>query len=214
MSPVRPWHHAWLVAMALLLGTFAAYHLLEPRPVATRRDLSFLPTTLADWRGEPGDPRLEPLALPQADEEVARIYLGPAGRVARVYAGYYRSQQQGREVVSYTSAGVHRVATEVRLALAGPQAYPINRALLRDGREPRVLYFWYDLNGRVVANRYLAKLTTIADAIMRRRSNGAFVAVSLSLEADGEPAQMTEVEATFLRALFLVLRDFLPTEAV
>ena len=44
-----------------------------------------------------------------------------------------------------------------------------------------LIFFWYHLNGRIVTNPYLAKLYTLWDFMIHRRTNGAVVLVTMSI---------------------------------
>ena len=63
------------------------------------------------------------------------------------------------------------------VAAGHQQSYRVNRVVLHDGRESHNVLFWYELNGRQVADPYRAKLWTIGDALYWRRTNGALVVV-------------------------------------
>ena len=48
------------------------------------------------------------------------------------------------------------------------------------------MLFWYDVNGRIVADFYRLKSYTIWDAVTRRRTNGAVVMIAWDGPAGAE----------------------------
>lgn len=196
------WDRAWLVAIFLLGALWSAYHFYPIRAVPLKTPLRAFPTVLGQWWGEDTDPQVEPFRLRDAQEELARIYQDDAGHAVRLYIGYYESQEEGRKLISDLSKDLHSKAVEVTLSPAPRQAYRVNRVSIHDAQRTRVALYWYDLNGRVVANPYQAKLVTALDALTHGRTNGAIVAVSVPAE---EPA-----DANFIRELILALPGHLP----
>ena len=193
-----PWSRSWLVATLLLGLTAVAYYFFPIHPIELPRDLKSFPLTLGEWHGEDIDPGEHPLRTQGAHEELARRYRDGSGRAVTLYVGYFRSQEQGRELVSYLSKQSHRRSSEVDIQVPAGQVVRVNRLPLTEDGEGRVVFFWYDLNGRIVANRFLAKLATVADALTRGRTNGALVAVSTP-----------EGQAEFLSQLLPLLRSYL-----
>jgi len=49
------------------------------------------------------------------------------------------------------------------------------RTVLDDRGTGRQAYYWYDIDGRPVLNKYAAKLVSVANGIFRRRTNAALV---------------------------------------
>lgn len=195
---------AWAIALAAVAGTWGAGVLRPVVPVFPVGELRALPTTVGDWRAEATDVRAEALRLPGADEELARVYGDAAGRALRLYVAYFARQSQDRDLVNYRSKAFHEDAVEIAVTGEGGRTYRLNRAVRHEGRQPWVVIFWYDLNGRILANRYLAKVTTALDGLTAGRTNGAFVAVSFPSEPAGavdETAVVREFVAVIRRHL-------------
>jgi EpsI family protein len=202
VSGAAGWRSSWRLALALLVGLLVAYYGYRTPPVALARDLPSFPTTLRDWRGEDVDPGREPVRAPGASAELGRVYRDPAGRSAHVYIAYFERQEQGRELVSYVTKDWHRQAEAVTVRADGGDVL-VNRAVLGGNGGGQVVFFWYELNGRIVASRYAAKLATISDSVLRRRSNGALVAVVM-------PAAPSETGADLVVEVLRALRPILP----
>lgn len=209
MLPRHRWNRAWLVAVLLLVAIGGSYYLYPITPVPLRKDLRLFPRTLGNWRGEDTDPSLAPFRIEGAHQEITRIYRDDAGRAVTVYIGYFELQEQGTELVNDAYKDFYR-GEVVEIPIGSHQTYRVNQVVTRDGQESRVTLFWYDLNGRVVASLYRAKLTTMLDALTRGRTNGAVVAVSV---LPGEPGNVQETlreQRAFLGELIATLRGYLP----
>ncbi|HEU5321300.1 MAG TPA: exosortase W [Methylomirabilota bacterium] len=195
----RRWTVAWGLALAAVVGTWTVIALRPVTPVFPGAELRALPDTLGAWRGEAADVEAATLRVPGADEELARVYHDPAGRSVRLYVAYFASQSQDRDLVNHRSKDLHQDAVEIEVAGDEGRTYRLNRAVRQEGRHPQVVIFWYDLNGRILANRYLAKVTTAFDGLWYGRTNGALVSVSFS----AEPADSLDEMA--------VVREFFPS---
>lgn len=200
---------AWLVAVLLLLTISAATYLPGVSAVGLQQDLRRFPLTLAEWQGEEIDPGSNPLPIADADERLARVYRHRDGRVIVLYVEYFESQRQGRELVSYLHKEFHRRAVPIDIPSVPGRVYRVNRVLLEQAPDARVVFFWYDLNGRVVASRYLAKLATIQDALLQGQTNGALVVVSLPVPPSRDLADVSEVAVAFLHELLPLLTAYL-----
>jgi EpsI family protein len=211
-APDRRGHHALLAAMLVLAATGGYYffHTITPLPPA--QNLNAFPTQIGEWLGEEIDPRTETLRVNGADTELVRRYRDRAGRAVTLYIGYFDDQTQGKELVGYkTSWKFHRHEAQVTIPVGPEQAYRVNRAVLPDENGSRAVFFWYDLNGRVVANRYEAKLWTIWDALTLGRTNGATVAISIRLDQNS-PEQAFDDAQRFIRDTMFFIKKYLPSK--
>ena len=80
-----------------------------------------------------------------------------------------------------------------------------------EARVQRGLIFWYDLNGRIVADMYLAKAYTVWDALTRRRTNGAVIMVAWEYPAGVELDASRLKAIGFVRELVPLLRRHMPS---
>jgi len=49
--------------------------------------------------------------------------------------------------------------------------------LLPKRSNPKVIYFWYEINGETINHHYKVKLATFLEALFSRQNNGAFIMV-------------------------------------
>jgi EpsI family protein len=226
-SPVivahRPWVEASLLAVLLCAG---ASQLMATSSVEGGAALSSLPARIGDWALEK---ELNPVStrfsgfddeftgtypapggehrFVEADDQVMRTYQKAGGSV-QIYIGYYRRQRDGKELSGDASRALQRAASPITIpSELGP--FQVNEIVQHKDDGDRGVIFWYDLNGRIVRNIYLAKGYMLIDAITRRRTNGAVVMVAWDTRDGGELARQNAV--AFARGLVSILRSHLPS---
>ena len=193
--------------------------------VGLARNLQGLPATLGGWRASELDPsrpsRLSGVsedlvgAYPTptgvrtfagVDDEVSRVYENSSSMRLRVYVGYYRRQEEGRELAGETGRVLAAASRPVSLTIGRETVTA--REVVRDGDGvERGILYWYDIDGHIVSNAYLAKAYTLWAGLTRQRTNGAGVMITWegtsAAHADG-PAQAL----AFARELVPVLRNY------
>jgi EpsI family protein len=222
----RPWLQAGALVAVLSAGGFPL--VFKAADVRLDRELRLLPDRIDDWTMETV---AEPIASQFAvvdeklvgahpsnlaerrfvgvDDELVRAYRNAAGQQVRLYVGYYRRQEDGKKLAGEASATLHAVSSRVALELdSGTIA--LNQ-VVQPGAAKRAVLFWYDLNGRVVANKYLAKAYLISDALIRRRTNGAVVLVGWDCPAGADFDASQQRALGFVRALLPQLSRFIPS---
>jgi EpsI family protein len=223
-APRRPWLELSVLMLALVAG--GSRLLFRPADVGLSNDLRFLPRQIGAWTI---DTRVEPVpvrfpaiddALVQAyptpsgerrfagaDDELVRAYRSATGERVRLYIGYHRFQQEGKKLAGPASSALGRIASPVMLL---SESGTINEVDQLRGLVPRGVFFWYDLNGRIVANIYLAKGYTLWDALTRGRTNGAVIMVAWDCPAGRSVDASRQKALGFVQALVPLLRQYLP----
>jgi EpsI family protein len=204
----RPWLDA---AVLTLLLVAAAYRVtFIPSPISLSADLRDLPVHLENWTLDSGAlPSAADIRLTAPDDEIVRNYRNASGDRVRLYIGYYRRQEAGKELSHYAieslDAGAQRLALDRRPG--GRTEFIRNR-----GGDKGTLLFWFDVNGRIVDNLLAAKAYTIWDGLTRRRTNAAVVVVHwepMTPRVDDASAEKSAMG--FVRAVLPVLRRSFPS---
>ena len=85
----------------------------------------------------------------------------------------------------------------------------INRFVVSKGEAQSVVYYWYQQQGRVIADEFAAKFYLVSDSIRRHRSDAALVRVVVPTRPGA--VQISEkVGADFIGTAYPVVRTFLP----
>jgi len=178
-------------AVVLLLAVYPALALpqrTEFKPV--RSEFSQFPLRLGDWVGRRD--RMEPIYLDELkldDYLLADFVPGDASAEAihiddpvNVYVAYYASQRTGQSVHSPRSClpgGGWRIQEldQREVAEVPRRGAPlrVNRAVIQQGAERQLVYYWFQERGRDITNEYLVKWYLFADSLTRNRSDGALV---------------------------------------
>ena len=124
------------------------------------------------------------------DDYVSRIYgIGQQIPIG-LYVGYYGSQRTGDTIHSpkncLPGAGWEPVRAGY-LTISPPGGAPIevNEYLVAKGADKRLVLYWYQGRGRVIASEYAGKVWMVVDAIRLHRTDGALVRLVTPVD-DGE----------------------------
>jgi EpsI family protein len=195
------------VALALILMTVTVQQVVAAGPTPRSLNADVIPLEMEGWKAIPN--RLDESAVRAVgvDEELVRSYELPGTGHAHLYVGYYNKQRQGKELVGESAGKLHAKATDVDIVLASGQRARIAE-LRPDANAPRLVLFWYDVNGHVSADPTEVRLMTIRDVMLRRRSNGAVVAVTLDPAPGVSSSAAAEAARGFVRVALPALRPF------
>lgn len=208
----RPRSYAAMLIPLLVTGSYL--HFYGETPVLLTKELHAFPLQIGAWQGSEersDDPRFQEVGpvfqAASVDRELSRIYRRGADEV-RLYIGYFESQRQGKELINYKTVDLHRGVSRVSIDLGGA-AFEVNRALHVEGEGARQVLFWYDLNGRRVADRLKAQVTTAWGGLVAGRTAGAVVYLSTPLHGRDADAAFA-ASADFIREALPFLDEYLP----
>ncbi|HTK87454.1 MAG TPA: EpsI family protein [Nitrospiraceae bacterium] len=213
-----------VVSVALLTATCGLLHVLsyaEPSPA--KKPFSGFPLSIAErWQGKEIGLDKEVLDALKLTDYMMRLYVGlgedednAEEDVAPVwlYVGYYQSQRTGSTYHSpkncLPGAGWQfDEASEVPVMVAANTQVVINRALVRKGTDRQLILYWYHDRGRVIASEYWAKGYMVWDAVMKHRTDGALVRVSIPVTTTPDEAYRTGL--AFVTDIWPLLNDHMP----
>jgi EpsI family protein len=183
------------------------------RRVPLRRPLAEMPWNIGEWTAihqEDFDPAT--VAVLRADDYISRNYVRRTADQADLYIGYYETQRQGDTVHSplncLPAAGWQLLTMDRAAVDAGSEPIVVNRDLIQKGLDKRLVLYWYQSHGRVVASEYWSKAYLVLDGLRLHRTDGALVRV-ITPVVDGE-AGAEQRAADFVRTLFPVISLHLP----
>lgn len=193
---MKAWRFA-ILFLLILAGGFvvnAWEYLGEAR--VERKQLRDFPKQIGIWEQTGGDEQFnkETLAVLRASDYLLRNYRGADGRNVNFYVGYYASQRDGATYHSPLnclpgSGWVMSEPGKITITPAGRPAFVANKYLIQNGDHKELLVYWYQGRGRSVASEYWGKVYTVVDSVRMRRSDGAMVRITTSVESD-DPAAL------------------------
>lgn len=140
-----------------------------------------------------GAPEWQP-HYPKASLELKRGFGGPDEAQVELYAALYPYQRQGVEVIHAKNRpfglvyGWQPFSTGWQVARIGDQDLEVWQTQMRTPQGERLFWYWYWVDHRFTANRYLAKLLEVKSKLLNRRGEAAFVALSTKLDVPLEQA--------------------------
>ncbi|MFZ3137471.1 MAG: exosortase W [Thermodesulfovibrionales bacterium] len=182
----------------------------SPSPVPLKSDLKFFPYEIGSYQGTDVSVDNKLNEMFDTNNAVARVYRTDSGGEMNLYIGYLESQEQGKELVNYKSAEFHNAASREKILTDKSGTFEINKVISQKNGAEKVIYFWYDLNGHIIADRYCAKVRTVLDSLINRRTNGAIVMVSADIPDAGDSEKVFKDTEDFIRVLLPVLQGYLP----
>jgi len=191
-------------ALFILVATTGYLHFFKPRPVELVTPLSSFPLKIGDWTGHDVHLIDKRFSDVEADSHLNRVYRDGSGNEIKLYIGYFTLQQQNREIVHYKLDWLHYDAKVIRIP-SGSAATTIKKTATSGNGKMETIYFWYDVNGRILVDRYRTKLVTLMDAFTRRRTNGALVLITAA--NDGHMGENPALQ--FVQSVLPITRTFL-----
>jgi EpsI family protein len=216
---MKSWRFSILLVV-LLAGGFVvnAWEYLGEAHVE-RKSLKDFPTRVAAWEQIGTDEQFdaETLSVLRASDYLLRNYKNADGRFANFYVGYYASQRDGATYHSPLNClpGSGWVMSEpgrVTITPNGRSAFVVNKYVIQNGDHKEVLLYWYQGRGRSVASEYWGKVYTVFDSVRLRRSDGAMVRITTTIN-DSKPGAVESAMdlATDLAAKSsTILPEFIP----
>ena len=197
-----------LAAQAVLF--YSASH-GESTPLAM--PLSAFPTNFGNWSMiQEGVVEKETLDVLRADDTLTREYANPDGAV-NLFIAYFRTQRTGQSPHSpkncLPGSGWQPSENDRINITTGGDTIRINRYVVSKGEEESVVLYWYQSQGRVIADEFAARFYLIEDSIRKHRSDTSLVrVVAPVLGQQRERAEQIAVD--FAKVAYPVIRGYLP----
>ncbi|MCK5480233.1 MAG: EpsI family protein, partial [Gammaproteobacteria bacterium] len=163
------------------------------------------PVTIAGFHGKQTGKLGKPFYTGLAHTELIAGYVNQAGEIARVYIGYFHSQNQQEELIDYRYNWLHDGAESIELP-SSTSTLSMKRNRVRTGGRNVTVFFSYDINGRNIIDPRMAKLASLFDALVQRRNNGAIIMVIF----DKEVRELSTDEQEFLMQVMNIATARLP----
>jgi len=181
----------------------------------TRKQLKDFPDQLGDWQKRNADQTIdEPtMKVLRASDYLLRDYQRQDGQVANFYVGYYATQRDGASYHSPLnclpgSGWTLSSPDTVTISLANGTSFVANKYVIQNGQYKSLMIYWYQGRGRAVASEYWGKVYTVIDSVVRRRSDGALVRVTVPFR-DSEAAAFESAKDLSAKAA-AAINEFVP----
>lgn len=205
----------FVYSLTLVLVIQAALFYSASRGEATTlaAPLSGFPTTAGNWKLlQEGVIDKETQDVLKADDTMTREYAGPEGD-ANLFIAFFKTQRQGQSPHSPKnclpgSGWQPSESGRIDVPVEGG-TININQYVVSKGEAQDVVFYWYETQGRVIADEFAAKFYLISDSIRKHRSDTALVRVVVPI-TNGQTAQAEKVGTDFVKAFYPVVKGYLP----
>jgi exosortase D (VPLPA-CTERM-specific) len=209
-----------LVAVVAAVGLASATTVAMPQRTEVRPErewFSSFPLQLGAWTGKRDVIDSETLGVLNLDDYILANYGDGREAPVNLYMAYYASQGSTSSVHSPSSClpgggwritefSRHQVASQV------PGAAPVfvNRAIIEQGDQRQLVYYWFQERGRNLTSEYKVKWYLLWDSATRQRSDGALVRMITPLPRHEDVQQADARLVKFSQQVLPTLDDYIP----
>jgi exosortase D (VPLPA-CTERM-specific) len=209
-----------LIAVVGAVGLAGATTLAMPHhqeTVPERAWFSGFPLQLQGWQGKRNTIEKEIVSNLMLDDYILADYTTPGGVPVNFYSAYYSSQRSNASAHSPSSClpgGGWRILefsrAELPGASAGASPVPVNRAVIQQGDQRQLVYYWFKQRDRNITSEYMVKWYLLMDSMTRNRSDGALVRLVTPLPR-GESVEQADARlAKFSGQILPLLTRYVP----
>jgi EpsI family protein len=151
----------------------------------------------------------------KADDTLSRAYRSD-GAPLDLFIAYYKVQKAGESMHSpkncLPGAGWRPIVNDTVSAGKDAQGrdLEINRYVIEKGEDRSLVLYWYQANGRMIANEYWGKFYLVYDALRTGRRDGALVRIIVPLHRQDDQKKALEQGLAFARSVMPQLPQYLP----
>jgi EpsI family protein len=205
-----------MLTVVLIAQTVLFYSASHGESTPLPSPLSGFPVNFGQWRLlQEGVVDEETQAVLRADDILTRWYAGPEGG-ANLFVAYFKTQRTGQSPHSpkncLPGAGFQPVENEsarIDVPVEGGSIH-INKFVVANGTDESIVLYWYQSQGRVIADEFAAKFYLIADSIRRHRSDTALVKVVVPERNGLTRESASKAAIDFVQAAYPLVNSWLP----
>lgn len=202
--------------VAILIG---AMHFVGERAqvIPARDDFVSFPMVLSGWDGK-GE-KLEQIYIDalNLDDHVLINYSDKKDNVVTFYAAYYNDQNKSKAIHSprtcLPGGGwlIDQFSQERIDGIAiGGVPLKVNRVVIKQGEYRQLVYYWFQQRGRIITNEYLVKWYIFLDALLKGRTDGALVRLSVLVPQGRDIAEEDALLKSLLEEVGGILPGYIP----
>jgi EpsI family protein len=202
-------HLSLIVAIIILVSTWTYQTLARPLPFHLKQSPDGFALNVNHWEGKIVEKLQEPYEIGDFDIKIRRIYYDQSGNQIKLFIGYLVSQERGENIDHYPLGIIGSNSSLVQIQSNPSDIFQIKHTVYQGEDGLKQAYSWYDINGRVISNRYGAKLATIIDAFLKRRSNGAVIILSTDIKEKIQNRESENAMVQFIKTILPLVQSSL-----
>ena len=174
------------------------------KPYNLENSFASFPENIQDWQSDEASGYRSALEFDNIDTYLRATFSKDSTDTLTLYMGYLPKQDQVNEVITMKIRERINQGDIDYCNGDNENKYAIHYAALDSLHSG---FFWFNLNGKHESDPLQVKLTTLKDALFKRKNNGAFILVSFN--SAGKDALYTEkIKNEFVCPLIPVLNEF------
>jgi EpsI family protein len=203
----------FLIIMLLLAGagTYMGFH--RDLVVPLGRPFEEFPVSHAGWRmtgqASLGENIIKVL---MPTDYLSRRYANADGASVDMYLSFFNGAPGAGRIHSpkhcLPGGGWTEISSRHTTMELDGEAVNLVRAVYAMGNNREVIYYWFSMRGRTMADEFSLKFAEITGSMFHRRRDQSFMKISVQGDVGQEEAEK-QIE-DFLRDFYPVIRDFLP----
>ena len=164
------------VGAVIFATTLSLIHLYKTNPVDLDLSLNLFPDHIAGFTARDLDQMHERIRPFHADSELMRLYQDDEGNMIELYIGYFKIQDRESKIIDYRRGWMHEQVSRIPVT-AGNGTSVINKTSMQRQPFKPDIYFWYQMDGRIIRNQYAGKFYTFMNALLKRKNNAAVIII-------------------------------------
>ena len=148
----------------------------------------------------------------KADDTLTRFYQSPEG-AANLFIAYFKTQRSGQAPHSpkncLPGSGWQPSESGHIVIPTSAGSISINRYIVSRGENQSLVLYWYQTQGRVIADEFAAKFYLVSDSIKRHRSDTSLVRVVVPI-AQNRIDIADKAGADFVKDFYPAIKAYLP----
>jgi exosortase D (VPLPA-CTERM-specific) len=208
-----------IATLFFLCVTGLTTHLISGRPqiVPDRPRFATFPSQIGQWQGHATRLDRETEGVLHLDDYILSDYVRPDGKGISLYVAYYASQHDVKTIhppLLCLPGGGWSITDldKTKFPDAGGDV-AINRLVIEQNSVRQVVYYWYEEQGRKIAEEYWARWYLLADAIIKNRTDGSLVRLTTPILFGETERDAEERLQSFMRDALPSLAQYLPSDA-
>ena len=155
------------------------------KAVAIRQSLSTFPKQIGGFAlNNSFQSSADVLELLGVNDYLQYNYVGTDGGLVNFYVGYYRavgvegSYHSPKNCIPGGGWGIDSVnKVQLNQGIEDNNTAVVSEMLIRNGDEYRVVLYWFQNRGRIIASEYWEKIYLVLDALFTGRRDGSFIRI-------------------------------------
>ena len=203
----------FVIVSILLVLTSSFIYLHSDLKVPMNKPFTEFPVYYQQWHMvEQSMISAEALEVLKPTDYVDRKYISDTGVPVNMYIGYHGGGRDSGGIHSpkncmLGSGWIEEPEIQIEMNVDGKRLN-VNKAVYQNGGIKQLLLYWYMVKGKPITSEYSRKAHEIMNSAFYRRTDAAFIRISMTFEGDEGPALASGIK--FINDFYPLITEFLP----